>query len=282
MNNKIILYKNDIKFIRNTNYDYEYNDEETEKIFEEGDNIKQRILESEQNDNLYIDYQNMEIKEIPKIKENYYSMIKYLFLDNNNLTEINLNEFKNLTVLNISKNKIKELIIPLNLKELFCNDNLLEKINANHIEILHCNNNNLKEIKGEYIKNMECANNKLIKIENFKLKNLICNNNPIELLEKLQELEYVECSYTKIKKIKNCDNIQKLYINNTPIEEIDVFNNIRILSIINTKIIKIPYMHTLEQLNLNNEKIIISTKYENYTIENINDIIYVYFNNKKK
>ncbi len=113
--------------------------------------------------------------------------LKFLYCDNNQLTELNLENLDNLKVLDCCSNQLTELNIVnlVNLKLLDCSINLLTKLNIENLDnlkYLSCYHNRLTELKVENLVNLielKCSHNQLteLNIENLNLKLLICSKN---------------------------------------------------------------------------------------------------------
>jgi len=101
--------------------------------------------------NNYLDLSNLELFDLPKIPDELYN-IKYLFINDNKLTNIDLKPFADLQVIDVSNNPIRTIdIIPDNLEELVCNCCELEHIIFHkNLKKLHCSSNLLENIEEYY------------------------------------------------------------------------------------------------------------------------------------
>ena len=168
------------------------------------------------------------------------SKLKFLDLSKNCIKNIpNLCSLKNLKILNLGQNKLKECVLSFftlyNLEELLLNDNKLKNIkfkkNQNSkLKILNLKNNKLKNInkdilKFRYLKKLNLSGNKIRSIniicDNFiNLKNLyICHNKLTSLpddIRKLTSLKILDISENIISylpsTIRNLSNLKELHI----------------------------------------------------------------------
>jgi len=224
----------------------------------------------------YLDIPNLELTELFEIPEDLLE-IKYLFINNNLIKNINFQKFNSLKVIDICDNPIKEINnLPINIEELSCNNcNLTYICDSDSLKMLFCENNKL-EFLGNY-KNLEdlIINNNLIKKINSyeKMLKLSCSNNPLEIIEEQKELLILECSEVLLcGKINFCKKLTKLFTNNCEISDISELNNLEEVDICNTKIKEIPFFLNLKYLITNEENILIS---ENYKIKK-----YLFYNDK--
>jgi hypothetical protein len=169
--------------------------------------IDYRLKECKKNSSTSLDLSLMNIKREDIFTLNIdYSKILYLFLNDNNLSgEINLSKFSNLEVLDIENNNITKILVPQCLKELVINNNKLTELPSNINPIrLKANKNNLSILPEEYtnIENLELSYNNITKInKRTKLRRLIIDSNPIEIVESLESLTYLDISDTNQAKL---------------------------------------------------------------------------------
>lgn len=248
MNKKISIYKNDLKF--SENFDFEKSDFDSEMvrdIYNKHKNkpkIELRITDSQMEKYEYLDLSSLDLDDellqklvsLDKIKF-ILGKIKYLDLSTNNLTKKpNLTQYKNIIYLSISKNNIKGPIIDNNLIELTCdfnkitniesqsitklsaNNNLIKSINIPKIKVLNANNNELSEIDEYYnLEYLECINNKIVNIKNlFKLQEIYIGNNLLENISNVPSLLVLNCVSNPIKKINYFPSV-KLILSSTPV-----------------------------------------------------------------
>jgi len=262
MNEKYILYKNDLKFSENINLEEsEFETEDIKNIYTEykkRPKIDLRIRDSELENYEYLDLSKLEITDEIFIKlknvdriTTILRKIKFLDLSNNKLTNIpKIDEYKNIIFLNISENNISGNIVDNNLIELVCDNNKLESIISNTLERLVASNNIINKIE----------------LPNIKL--LVINNNKLNKLEHMKKLEYLECMDNNIERINDLGELQELYISNNKLVEMDdnMFK-LNILNCINNPISKINYYSSLNMLLCSTPQI--SSK---YNISNFNKI----------
>src|SRR5688572_1361897 len=133
--------------------------------------IEQRIKGVEKNG--YLDLSNMGLSVLPDLPKELYA-IKMLCLNDNNLKDIDLTPFPNLTVLDISDNPIENInFLPNSMEELVCKSCRLTSIVSHpNLKRLQCPFNSLKQL-GEY----------------NKLMDLNCEDNKIQVLQTYNNLE---------------------------------------------------------------------------------------------
>lgn len=112
------------------------------------DLIMERLKASRDENYKSLDLSNLNIKKIPNISNVFKQNVKYLFLNNNKLENVDVIKDFNLITLDISFNNIKKInILPLSLTELCCQYNdLLYIPSHNNIEKLDCSHNNISSI----------------------------------------------------------------------------------------------------------------------------------------
>ena len=261
MSKKSKIYKNDLKF--SENFDFEKSDFESDfvkNLYSSHKNkpkIEMRITDSEMEKYEYLDLSSMNLNDevieklfsVERIK-NILQKIKYLDLSTNNLTKYpNLSKYKNIVYLSISKNKICGSIIDNNLIELTCDFNNISEIQSNSITKMSANNNKIKSIN----------------VPNIKVMHI--NYNSIDELDEYFNLEYLECIDNKIKTIKNLFKLQEVYIGNNLLETVENMPSLLVLNCVNNPIKRINYFENL-QLILSSTPMI-SSKYK---ISNITKI----------
>lgn len=192
--------------------------------------------------------------------------INYLFVGNNNLKNIDLNLFANLTVLDISENPIEQIkYLPENIEELVCNNCNLNYICDNtNLKKLHCMDNKLQNI-GNYINlnDLKCDNNFITKIKTFQnLKTLSCTNNPIEIINNQPNLLTLDCVNTNIENIDNLCELRNLFCENTKINTVSKLEKLELIEFQNTQINKIDYLPKLKHIIFNNKNVIFNSKYK--------------------
>ena len=159
--------------------------------------------------------------------------LKKLHLNNNQIENLNPNLFKNLKnleVLHLNYNKIKNLNENffeklVNLKELHLNNNLIENLNEKIFENLYnlkelrLNNNQIKNLNPNLFKNLK-------NLEVLDLNNNLIENLNEKLFEKLENLKELHLDYNQIEKLdknvfKNLSKLKILKLNNNIIKNLD-------------------------------------------------------------
>jgi hypothetical protein len=258
MDKKISIYKNDLKFTDNIDFEKsEFDSEMVQNLYTSHKNkpkIELRITDSEMEKYEYLDLSSLDLDDgllkklfaLDKIKF-ILSKIKFLDLSSNNLTKVpDLTKYKNIIYLSISKNNIDGSIIDNNLVELTCDFNKITKIESQSITKLSANNNVIETIN----------------IPNIKVLN--ANNNQLSEMAEYCNLEYLECICNKIKNIKNLFKLQEIYIGNNQLENISNMPNLLILNCVTNPIKKINFFPNVK-LILSSTPIVSSR----YLIENI-------------
>lgn len=277
-NKKYVVYENDLKFKNMQNIDpdkAEWYDDSLKELFgKDFDTVKARLKECKNGGFNYLDLSRLNLEKMPKLTGyTYYDQlikIKYLFLNDNNLTECGprLNDFESLEVLDISHNKIENITyLPLTLTEFICHNNELQILQSHDkIKILDCMNNKIQTI-GTYpnLKDLICINNNLKILQSYpSVERIICKQNPIETIENQPKLKLLDCSETKVKdKLDGMPNLTGLICNFTGIIDITSLKLLESLEIVGCSM-NIPYIRTLKCLLCENAKdtIQISKKYK--------------------
>ena len=256
---KYIVYKNDLKFkdLRNLNPEkIEWNCDSLESIYynQNLDTIDYRMEECEKNNFEFLDLSHLNLKEIPILPSKITKIIKYLFLNNNNITTLkNIEQFTNIHVLDISNNFLTEVdYLPKNIREFCCKYNFIVKILSSHsLKILDCTSNKLEYL--EEFTNLEtliCSENNLKFLGEYpKLKKLVCKNNSLDEINSYKELVYLDCSFNCITKIKDCPNLKDLLCRNNKLIRIpNHMNSLQYIEMYNNKFSKICYYPNLKEL----------------------------------
>lgn len=263
-----IIYKKDLKF--SENIDVENSDFESDDIrnmyndYSKRPKIELRIKESEMENFEYLDLSELSLTDelldkLVDLKKIEKILKKIIFLDisNNllkNFPERLLNKYKNIEILDISRNRINSEIE---------NDNLIE---------LKCEYNKIRSIKSCSIKRLSSNDNELEKIDIPSIEILLINNNKLENINSYNNLEYLECINNKLKTIKNMYKLSELYISNNYIEEIDNLENLKILNCVDNPIKKIKYFENVITLVCSTS--MLSSKYKIKSLNKINNKYY--------
>lgn len=273
---KYIVTKNDLKFKDSFNINLKnaiWDCESTECGFNDDkhDPLTYRIQECRNNNYKYIDLSKLKLSFIPDLRKysdyNKILNIEYLFINDNNLTSLNVSQFKNLTVIDISNNNISELpYLPNMLEELACENNMIKYItDHNKLKILLCSNNKMTEI-GNYsqLKTLSCDKNNIQNMKSYnQLEKLECFDNPITNISNQKQLKYIDCSNTKLNKLPCLENVEVMVLNNTNIDDVDGCPKLIELAMSNTKIDKIRYFPLLKCISCKKDQdIMLSNKYD--------------------
>lgn len=276
---KYTVYSNDLKFKKHRNIDPEkahWDNENVKKKFYQNnlDTLEYRFNECKKNNFEYLDLSNLGLSKIPKFNtyDNFSNIknIKFLFLNDNKLTEINkeLLCFLNLKVLDISSNKLHKINdLPKTIEELVCHNNNLTSIpEHNEVIKIDCSYNDIKNLnKYPNLIDIICDNNKIEHINTYNnVTRIICKNNPLTSIDYQPSMKYFDCSTTKlVGKLPTCPNLKFLVCNYTKINDISNLNELVSLEIIGSSVLKIPYILTLRDLLYQNtQNVIISSKYK--------------------
>lgn len=268
------IYKNDLKYKSIRNLDptrITWESDDIKKLYYNTnlDSMEYRLKECEMNDYEYLDLGYMDLTHINDVPIRIAKKIKFLFLNNNNLSGlINLSSFVDLEVIDVSYNKIETIIVPPNLKELCCKHNVVKHLDLTpNLKILDCSFNKIFKIP-QSLPNLEilhCDNNLLEELPSFlNLKTLTCKNNKINKLGDYQNLVYLDCSYNKIINIGFYYKLKDCICKNNKLNCFPVLSELVYLEIFNNnKIDLLDYMPNLKELYCDLDGIInISTNYK--------------------
>jgi len=200
-----------------------------------------------------VDLSYKQLYTIPQCKYN----IRFLFINNNSLTSIDLSLFTHLEVIDVSDNEITTIAnYPKTLKELVCRNNKIKCLTTiDALERLDCSDNLIKHIPSfPNIVKIICSNNGICKINTFSnLQYLCCDNNPIIQINKQPNLIFANCSNTKLHGIiTDFPLLQKLVCNHTSVIDV-ILPCIQLIEIVNTKVMTLSYNPCLEYITCNNE-----------------------------
>jgi Leucine-rich repeat (LRR) protein len=292
INNKYIVYKNDLKYKKNRELD------ETKIIWSslkvknlyhdiDLDSLQYRIDECIEENLNSIDLKYLNLEKIPELPDKIIKSLKYLFLGDNIITELtDLNKLINLEILELNHNKIKTISnLPQSLIELCIKDNLLENINFDKkckIERLDVRQNKIKNIDiPQSIIILDIAQNKLNMSINglYNIEKILCGHNYINEINNCPNLNYLDCRSNPIININNCINIEHLICSNTLLKNIPYCPNIKTIECFYTQIYELPYYNNLCEILCEKEQIKrISSKYTVNSAEIYkNTLIYIIF-----
>ena len=242
MSCKMKIYKNDLKFSDNFNFEKtEFESETVKNMYNSHKNkpkIEMRITDSEMENYEYFDLSSLDLNDelllklfsLSKIKT-ILSKIKFLDLSTNNLTKYpDLTKYKNIIYLSIQKNNIKGNITENNLIELTCDFNEITKIKSNSIKKLSANNNKLSEVLVPNIKVLHVNYNEISEIGNyFDLEYLECIDNKIKIIDNLFKLQEIYIGNNKLESLNNLPSLMILNCVNNPIKKINYFENVKLI-----------------------------------------------------
>jgi len=278
--NKYVIYENDLKFRESRNLDLnkiDWNKNDIKHLYNiDHDSIEYRVSEFQKSGGSDLDLADMKLIKIPDIIYSNLSKfinLKHLFLSNNDLKGVlNLSNLHYLELVDVDNNKITNIILPPNLLEFSCNNNLLESLpSLNKIKRLRLSNNKINLFNNfdlnKEIEIIELDNNNITSIDLFNYNNLyrcILFNNPLTQIKISKNLKYLDISETKLIELDNINNIEHLVTNNCNyLTNIPISYNLKTLEIINTPINKLYFYKNFEliilQLNLTKN---ISSKYK--------------------
>ena len=168
----------------------------------------------------------------------FFPNIEYLYCDDNDITELDLDNNKQLIEIDCRVNKLTKLSISgcSKLKKLDCSYNELTSLNLSFnkaLEELHAYSNKLTKVNIENVKTLtliDVEDNQLTSLDrivnNPGLKYLFITNNPITKIDvtKCPVLESIYCSGTKIKAldVTKCPKLKDLESRQTNLTAIDV------------------------------------------------------------
>jgi len=274
------VYTNDLKFKKNRNIDSNrarWNNINDEYMHDnvDLDSVEYRLLECKKSNYSTLDFSHMDIKELPEIDKNIKSCINYLFITDNELTELpDLDEYIHLQILDISHNKIKKINrLPSSLIEFNCKENKISELpsynSCPNLKRIECSNNNICNIPNySNLTSLLCNNNNIKSITGLKnLEKLLCVDNKITLINGCDNLKYLDCSNNDIKNIPEMSKLVDLIVNNNMIDNLDNFKSVKYIEMFGTKIKVLPYIDTLEELFCHKD--------------NITEISKIYTQNKK-
>ncbi len=206
------------------------------------------------------------------------SMIKYLFLSNNNLSNLSnfsniildFSSFSNLLVLDLSSCSLEKLpTLPTRLEELFLRDNSITDISVlselTKLKRLDCTSNSI--IKFPTINSLEILIASHNNIQELPLlKNLIklsITNNKLNTIVNYPNLLTLECDFNRITTILQNNTITELYCSRNMLKSLPSLLNISIIHCYNNPIVKFDYYTNLKQLLCDyNEHIDLSSHYK--------------------
>jgi Leucine-rich repeat (LRR) protein len=189
-------------------------------------------------------------KDIPELFGEDEDTLKYRIKECNNNDSISL-DISHLDLKSIPFN------IPINIKYLFCNHNLMKSLD------------NILFFKKLQI--LDFSNNKLTKLPELPstLIELTCRNNyleDIDLIIHCPNIKRIDFSYNKlndIKLLKQLENLEVLVINNNNLTDIPDLKNIKKIICKNNKICQLGRYDNMEELECNDNMLTSISNYPN-------------------
>ena len=247
-----ILYKNDLKYKSQTNINLDKLRELDHPILSDSsnlidmDSLSYRISECVSTNYKTLDLSGLELTKLPLFKDHLIYNVVNLFCVDNKLEKLTgIEKFKNLLVLDVSGNLLKEIThLPNTLNELVCRNNKLSNINLPlNIRLLDVSFNKLVNLPfSENLVDIVCSNNMIVEILSYpNLKRLICRNNRIKHILKQHKLKFLDCSYNYLTFIDTFDKLNTLYCSDNDITKLYDLPIIEKIECINNKLHFIPF-----------------------------------------
>lgn len=273
MDNKIIIYKNDLRFkkyskINDINDEnFIFSDAETKNIYENNinlDSLQSRLEDCKKENYLILDLKYMDLTSFPVLPDFIYDNLRELYAGNNKfvtITKEDLGKFKKLQVLEIAYNNINSVTyLPPTLIELACSNNnitSLESFDLPYLKTLDCKYNSLTYIPTyPDLEVLICEYNLIKKLPEFpKIRKIICNNNKISEISNFSNIIYLDATKNLLTELNNIDNINSLIISHNPINKLPNLNKIKYLEITNTGIQVINFYNTLQEILCSKDQI---------------------------
>ena len=186
--------------------------------------------------------------------------LEELLCENNKLEQLKVWS-TNIRNLNCSGNKLATLDVPNSVTELYVNNNNLSTLDLSsfsNLVVLECADNSIESLSigpNSLLEKLDFTNNSISSISlnsSTNLKELYCSNNEIENLNLSNNvsLERVDCTYNKLKTL----NLN----NNTALKELYVFENLGISSInLNNLNLELIVVDKTVSLTNNNANVVI-------------------------
>ena len=261
MEKKILIYKNDLKFNDDITEDSDFDTDNIKEMYSQykkKPKIELRIKDSELENYNYLDLSNLGLDDellskLLKLDKIIFILekIEYLDISSNKLTKtINLDKYKNIIYLNISRNEICGA---------FEDNNIIE---------LNCEYNNITSVVSNSIQKLNACSNNITIINVPKVKILLINDNKLNKLDTLEHVEYMECINNNIKTVGKFNKLKEIFIANNLIEDIDEMNELAILNCVNNPIKRIKHVGKLNIILCSTPNI--SSKYKIKNISKIN------------
>ncbi|MCJ7637601.1 MAG: hypothetical protein MUO21_08945 [Nitrososphaeraceae archaeon] len=255
--NYISIYENDLKYKKYNNIDMKRVCGENVHKNQDKDTIEYRFYECLKDGGKTLDLSHLALTSLPLIPKDIALHVKYLFLSENKLTNIeDLNYMENLVVVDLCNNNLINIpSLPYTVEELLVINNQITTINSlvqyPFLKRINCSNNLIREIPMiDSAEILICDNNKIEKITNKlpKLIKLMISNNRIKRLPNYENLRILEIENNDLEQIEGCKNLIELYCSCTNISSLTGFNKIEVIHCYKTNITKLEYFGTLKEL----------------------------------
>jgi Leucine-rich repeat (LRR) protein len=178
------------------------------------DSVYKAIISSIKNLQIY----NQGIKSLQGIES--FSALENLNINNNDISELNLDSNLNLKELSFLNNKISSINLSYNTKltKLNCRGNQLTTLNLEpclDLQILDCRNNNLQNLdisNNTKLTEIYCLDNNLTELnlaKNIFLKSIACGHNKLSSLDFSQHsaLEFLSCNNNDLSELNLSENV---------------------------------------------------------------------------
>lgn len=285
----ISIYESDLKYTKmnNINLNNIREKDGSKCDITDRDTVKFRILDCIKNGGITLDLSHLGLTKLPNIPKELNTTLKYLFLSENKLEELNAEQFTELLVLDICNNNLNYMpLFGEKVEELLIKKNNISTIffpKNTHLKRFDCSENLINDIP--FIKSLEiliCSYNKLVKICNYpNLIRLACKRNNIKILDGLEKLEVLDCDKNNLEYLGYHPNLKELFCCYNNIAQLDLYKKIMIIHCHHNNITQFEYLKTLRELVCDySDNMILSKKYsDNILSSDIyqNDIIQLRF-----
>lgn len=221
-----------------------------------------------------IEILNCSYNKISEIDISHFKNLEELFVNNNQLTKLDMSNNKKLDFVECSENKIKDIDVSMlsELNVLGCADNeltYLDVSNNSKLQSLNCACNKLPSINVsknpdlEYLQVNQCGFTSIDVSKNLKLRDLYVGANSISTLDisKNELLVELECSDNKLTSLDISNNplLANISVSDNNLEKIDVSKckSLTYLNIARNKITKLDVTKNtaLDNLDISCEKL---------------------------
>jgi len=249
----ISIYENDLKYKK-------YSGIDAKRVNglpnHDKDTIEYRFYECIKDGGKTLDLSHLSLLNLPEIPQAIINQVKYLFLSENKLTQLNdLSFMENLVVIDLCNNNLSSVpTLPVTIEELLVMNNKINGINSlgqyPFLKRINCSNNLIREIPIiDSVEILICENNKIEFIPKLpKLIKLMATNNRIKNLLDYDNLRILEIENNGLENINGCKNLRELYCNCNNISTLKNLNKIEVIHCYKTNITKLDYFDTLKEL----------------------------------